>query len=94
MSSLKKLKSSTRVAIVVMSFHVQLVVEKGATAAMLFDSLTRVILTQQAIFFNMLEFAGVLKWWVEAATATKDFDAVCEVLGKTKLLDGLILAEF
>jgi len=31
---------------------------------------------------------------VEAATATKDLDAACDVLAKTKLRDGSILAEF
>ena len=62
-SSNKPLKLSTRLAIVVTSFHAQLVDARDAMAAMLSDSLTKVILTLQETFFDMQGFAGVPMQW-------------------------------
>ena len=58
-SSKKSLRSSTGVAVVVMSFHVPLVVARAARATTSFNSLTKEMPTLQAIFFDMQEFVGV-----------------------------------
>ena len=64
MCSLKKhLKSSTKMAVVVTSFHVQLLDAKDVTAVMSFGSLTKAMRTRPAIFYVMRRYAGVLKQW-------------------------------
>ena len=78
-SSKKSLRSSTGVAIVVMSFHAPPVVARASMT-------TSNLLRHARICWGTDA--------VEAATVTKDLEAAREVLGTTKLRDGSILAEF
>lgn len=91
-SSRKLPKSNTKMAIKPTSWNVGLASAKGVIATTFTGSLIRAMQTQQAIFSIMQRFAGGLRWWMQPLPC--DLEAAHEVLGKMKLQDGTILAEF